>query len=225
LEIAKEINVRKLDGQARNLESLFSDYDSSAKVWKYAKSMDGAKSHAALMGLEGKAAQVYFAPWVTHVTPRFDDRSMQRIPVNWLAFAGRNSPIRKGGGHRVATDPVTAMLNYGYALGYAESRTACIATGLDPRIGMLHHGKSVNNAKRDSLALDILETLRPVIDAYVVGLVRSRVFSYRDFCEPYGYDPGTCRIVAPLTHEIAEASYAWSDVALETARLIVGMLR
>src|SRR5258707_4485388 len=105
------------------------------------------------------------------------------------------------------------MLNFAYTLGYSEARTACIASGLDPRLGFIHTDKT----GRDSLALDVLEALRPDIDRYILGLLghgqEARKFSRRDFTEPPRYAPGSCRITTILTHEIAEQSYAWSKLA------------
>ncbi len=49
-------------------------------------------------------------------------------------------------------------------------------------MGFIHYDK----IGRDSLALDILETIRPIIDSYVIGLLGSRAFTYRDFTESSG---------------------------------------
>ena len=147
-----------------------------------------------------------------------------RIPANWFTYERRKLSASKGNTHRHASDPVNAMLNYAYGLGYAEARTACIAHGLNPAIG-INHGDKLG---RDSLALDILEAIRPEIDAYVLGLTglghEPYPFTYRSFTEPHGYSPGTVRLVAPLTHVIAEASYAWESSAMGAAQTVVSIL-
>lgn len=219
LEIAREIQSRKLHGQAANIARLFSDPNIEARICQYAALLEQAPTVSDVMGLEGKAGNEYFRAWRS-LSPQWDDKSFARVPVHWLSFDGRGSRIKQRGTKYGATDPINALLNYAYTLGYAECRTACIANGLDPRIGFVHSDK----LGRDSLACDVLEMIRHHIDDYVISLIHSRVFTIKDFCEPYGYDPGTCRIVAPLTHEIAKASYAWQDHANDAARLVSQLL-
>src|SRR5205807_1993962 len=127
------------------------------------------------------AARDYFEAWVSHgVAVPWDSRSRVRIPANWLAFHRRKVGASRENTKRHATEPVAAMLNYAYTLGASEARTACISHGLNPVLGYCHADK----LGRDSLALDILETIRPVIDAYILGLLgigsEPRRFTYRD---------------------------------------------
>lgn len=56
------------------------------------------------------------------------------------------------------------MLNYLYALLESESRLAAAALGLDPGMGVLH----VDVQARDSLACDLMEPVRPQVDAFVL---------------------------------------------------------
>jgi CRISPR-associated protein Cas1 len=80
------------------------------------------------------------------------------------------------------------MLNYLYALLESESRLALAALGLDPGIGVLH----VDTQARDSLACDLVEPIRPQVDAYLLDwigrepLQREWFFEQRD---------GTCRLM------------------------------
>lgn len=68
---------------------------------------------------------------------------------------------------------------------------------LDPGMGVLHTDKP----HRDSLALDLLETLRPVLERDVLELLTTRNLRKQDFHETA---EGNCRLLAPLTHELAE---------------------
>ena len=53
----------------------------------------------------------------------------------------------------------------------SEARLAAAALGLDPGLGVLH----VDSGSRDSLALDLLEPVRPQVDSYLwIGLRASR---------------------------------------------------
>lgn len=231
LEVARELLTRKVSGQADNLLKLFNDANSAARLYNYAARMAESESisqrdhdTASLSELEGWAGRDYFASWSGKAIVTFDKKSASHIPANWTAYAGRSTQLVKGGKKYNASDPVNAMLNYAYALGFAECRAACIAYGLSPALGSIH----TDRTGRDSLALDVLEALRPEIDAYVLGLcgigAEPRIFSYRDFTEPYGYPAGTVRMVAPLTHEIAEASYSWQSLANETVSVIAGII-
>ncbi|MHB1853001.1 MAG: CRISPR-associated endonuclease Cas1, partial [Acidimicrobiales bacterium] len=56
------------------------------------------------------------------------------------------------------------------------------------------------------LALDVIEPLRPNVDAFVLALVAERMFAKRDFVER---SDGHVRIAAPLTHELAATMPTW----------------
>jgi CRISPR-associated endonuclease Cas1 len=173
-EVARELLTRKVNEQAGLLLKLFNDSNTAGRLYHYAERMaeSGAilqsnGDKASLSELEGWAARDYFATWVGKATVPFDARSLKRIPANWLAYLGRSSEIVGGGKKYNASDPVNAMLNYAYTLGYAECRRACVAHGLSPALGYIHADKP----GRDSLALDVLEAIRPDIDGYVLGLL------------------------------------------------------
>ena len=200
LEVSRIILTRKIGGQADNLLKLFSDSNISARLYKYAKDMQSATTADELNNLERFAAKDYFEAWAANgVAIPWDSRSLERIPSNWLSFQRRKIGATRQNTKRHAMEPVSAMLNYAYTLGAGEARTACISHGLNPTLGYFHADKP----GRDSLALDVLEAVRPEIDAYLLGLLgignEPRKFTYRDFCEPYDYPPGTVRLVAPLT--------------------------
>ncbi len=220
VEIVREIESRKLTGQSVNSSDLLHNREAALSISRYHDRVIAAETVKEMQELEGWAARDYFAAWSGAVAIQWDRQSVRLVPTNWLGYSGRGTLTNKSKHKQNASDPVNAILNYAYTLGYTECRIACISHGLDPRLGYLHSDKP----GRDSLALDILETIRPIIDAYVIGLVKSREFSHRQFSEPYGYVPGTCRLVAPLTHEIGEASYAWHEPASATVKVVKGIL-
>jgi CRISP-associated protein Cas1 len=227
LAIARELLQRKVRGQADNVLKYFGDHNGAAQLYQYAERMYDAtaitqreRDTASLSELEGWAARDYFSQWISHVTPQWAEQSLKRIPSNWLTYTGRSTKLVAGGRKYNASDPVNALLNYAYALGFTEARTACIGYGLNPALGYLHADKT----GRDSLALDVLEAIRPEIDARVIELVGRRVFTHRDFAEPHGLEPGTVRVVAPLTHEVAELSCAWQSIAVDAVRAVAGFL-
>jgi CRISPR-associated protein Cas1 len=62
-----------------------------------------------------------------------------------------------------------ALVNYGYAILETEATVVLQAHGFDPGIGILHTDKRYHG----SLASDLMEPLRPVLDGMVIELVRS----------------------------------------------------
>jgi CRISPR associated protein Cas1 len=120
------------------------------------------------------------------------------VPRHWHHYTVRRSPLtRSGHSPRNAADPINALLNYGYALAEAEARIAALTVGLDPGLGILH----TDQKHRDSLALDLLEALRPVVERHVLTLTTNRTFRATDFEETRD---GRCRLRQPLTHDVAE---------------------
>jgi CRISPR-associated protein Cas1 len=102
-----------------------------------------------LRGIEGAAAASYFRAYTTLFAPE-------------LAFTGRN--------RRPPRDPVNAVLSLGYTLLHHEAVRACYGAGLDPIIGYYHQ----LDFARESLASDLIEPLRPLVDQWVWMLFREQ---------------------------------------------------
>ncbi len=103
-----------------------------------------------LRGLEGEAARIYFSV--------FDDLIVAQ--KEGFHFAGRN--------RRPPTDPVNALLSFVYTLLAHDITGALESVGLDPYAGFLH----ADRPGRPSLALDLMEELRPVLaDRLVLTLI------------------------------------------------------
>jgi CRISPR-associated protein Cas1 len=110
-----------------------------------------------LMGKEGEAAQVYFGVF-DHLIRQPDfifDTRLRRPP----------------------TDPINALLSFCYTLLTHDCRSALETTGLDPASGFLHQLRS----GRPSLALDLAEEFRPMIDRFVLSLINKRQLVQKDF--------------------------------------------
>lgn len=113
-----------------------------------------------LRGLEGEAAQYYFAV--------FDH--MIRTDSAELRFNGRN--------RRPPTDPVNALLSFLYTLTTHDCRSALETVGLDPAVGFLHRDRP----GRPSLALDLVEEFRPLLaDRLALSLLNRKQLSERHF--------------------------------------------
>jgi CRISPR associated protein Cas1 len=94
------------------------------------------------------------------------------------------------------------LLNLGYSLGELEARLACLTMGLDPGLGVLH----TDQAARDSLALDILEGIRPDIDRWVLETVETHTFRKADF---YETRRGVFRVGTDLARAMTETLPTW----------------
>jgi CRISPR-associated protein Cas1 len=107
------------------------------------------RSLESLLGVEGTAARIYFS--------RFG--SVLHGDAEGFDFESRN--------RRPARDPVNAVLSFVYALLLRDVVIALHAAGLDPYVGLLHQPRF----GRPSLALDLMEELRPLIGDSTVMLV------------------------------------------------------
>lgn len=106
-----------------------------------------ATSINSLSGLEGQVAAAWFA-LLAEALPQW-------------GFHGRNrQPPR---------DPVNALLSLGYTLMLGEVRHAVLQAGFDPALGFLHQ----DYPGRESLPLDVLETFRAIVDAFVLGWLQN----------------------------------------------------
>ena len=147
----------------------------------------------------------------TQPRPIIGEEEADQVPEHWRTFGARSSPLT--GSPRSAANPANAMLNYLYAILEAEARIALLMVGLDPGLGVLH----ADLKARDSLALDLMEAVRPRVDTYVLGLLRSHTFAARDFFETR---QGVCRVLPPLTHLLAETAPTWAKAVAPHAERI-----
>ena len=168
---------------------------------------------------EAMAAAAYWSAWA-QVPVRLARRDVGRVPEAWLTFGARTSPLTAS--PRLAVNPANAVLGYLYAILEAEARLACLAVGLDPGLGVLH----ADQKARDSLALDVVEPVRPLVDRFALQVLTHRAFRAADFVET---PQGACRVLAPLSHELAATMLDWrahvGAVAERVAALLVGAPR
>ncbi len=220
VDLARYLLRRKISGQADVAETSLGQPLVAHRLREVAEHVDTADL-VHTRELEAQASNTYFAAW-SSVECRFAARDADRVPQAWHRFAVRRSPINRGRSPRNAADPINALLNYSYALVETECRLAAIAVGLDPGIGISHTDKKA----RDSLVLDLLEPVRPIVETAVLRLVHHRFFRASDFHETA---QGACRLLPPLTHELSEhmPTYAraiapspstWHTVWLRAAR-------
>ena len=97
---------------------------------------------------EAQAARVFWSAWLAD-----DERTQQRSPFR------RNAD---------GEDEINVLLNYGYSILRAAVARAIVMAGLHPAFGLQH----CNRSNLFCLADDLMEPLRPLVDARVRELVR-----------------------------------------------------
>jgi CRISPR-associated endonuclease Cas1 len=201
LEIAKSLIRRKLTGQLAILRDRFPVAEAEIEAISVSiQALQTADDVVGLRSLEADGANSYWNAWRT-IELRFARKDKPRIPAHWRNFPSRRSWIA-GTGPRSAGCGANALLNLGYALGELEARLACLTMGLDPGLGVLH----ADHAARDSLALDVLEAIRPDIDRWVLSVVETHSFRKTDF---YETRRGVFRVGTDLARATAETLSTW----------------
>lgn len=113
-----------------------------------------------LRGFEGEAASIYFGV--------FDELILQQKKD--FFFKNRNK--------RPPTDNTNALLSFFYSLLTNMLTSALEAVGLDPYVGFLH----TDRPGRASLALDLIEELRPILaDRFVISLINKKIVNGKMF--------------------------------------------
>jgi hypothetical protein len=192
-------------GQGKLVLRRFGDSVTAETIGDLALATEGVETIEALRQLEASAAALYFGAWSgrAECAPRFAAKDLRRIPPHWSRYEGRRSVLASAASNRKAERPVNAMLNYLYSLVEAEAILACQAVGLDPGLGIVH----ADAKGRQSLALDLMEPVRPEVDGFVLDMVERRTFRKAEFTET---SDGHVRLLAPLTHELAETMPQWA---------------
>ena len=170
-----------------------------------------------LRGIEGEAAARYFSV--------LDELILQQKAD--FFFHGRNK--------RPPLDNMNAMLSFVYTLLAHDVAAALQAVGLDPYVGFLHRDRP----GRISLALDMMEELRPVLaDRFVLNLVNLKQvspggFDVRENGAVMMDDHTRKAILAAwqskkqemITHPFLEEKMAWGLVPHAQAMLLARFLR
>ncbi|GGG94750.1 MAG TPA: subtype I-C CRISPR-associated endonuclease Cas1 [Oceanicaulis sp.] len=113
-----------------------------------------------LRGHEGEAGNAYFGAF------------------NAMLHAGGDAFSFNGRSRRPPLDRVNALLSFLYAMLGHDCRSALEGVGLDPQVGLLH----ADRPGRASLALDLMEELRPVLaDRLALTLINRGQVKARDF--------------------------------------------
>src|SRR5271166_4538644 len=200
LSIAKELIHQKLVAQEQVLIKYF-PHTKASDVFLHAHNQHAkSKSSDEIRLWESQAAKVYWGAW-RDLSVTFPKIDVSRVPEHWKLFGSRISPITSS--PRLAVNPGNAALNFLYSLLEAESRLALAALGLDPGIGVLHNDLRT----RDSLACDLMEPIRPKVDAYLLDWLQRSPVKREWFFEQRN---GNCRLMSSLAIQLSETSDIWA---------------
>jgi CRISPR-associated protein Cas1 len=169
-QIAKNMVYGKVYNSRWSIERTIRDHslrvnsetliNASEMLKRALSSIPQAETLESLRGLEGEAASVYFSAMDEMILNNKSD----------FFFRSRN--------RRPPLDRVNAMLSFSYALLTNDCASALESAGLDSFVGFLHRDRP----GRSSLALDLMEELRPCCaDRFVISLINNRIIKPDNF--------------------------------------------
>ena len=199
LRIARELINQKLLGQEQVARHKLLDTSTAETIASFKAELPKADSIATIRLIESQAARLYWSTWST-LPINFPKYDLKRIPLHWREFGARVSALT--GSPRLACNPPNAILNYLYSLLEAEARLAAVAMGLDAGLGVLH----TDTTARDSLACDLMEPIRPQVDAYLLDWITRQPLNRQWFFEERD---GNCRLMAPFAARLSETAPTW----------------
>ena len=218
LELAREFVSAKIANQATMLRRHGDAPDAVARLRTLQRRARAAGSVAALFGVEGDAAAVYFRSFATMFTSKARD-------MGAIDFTTRT--------RRPARDPVNAALNFCYGLLVGDILRAVVACGLDPHAGFLHSSER----NKPALVLDLCEEFRaPVADSVVLGALNNGELKVSSFSDVLGVvnlrEAGRRALISAyerrvrttFRHPLFGYSLTWRRAMEVQARLVLGVI-
>ncbi len=189
ISIAKKFIEAKFDKSQVILDYLKQrypsiEYDFSEDNEKLKK----AKTIKEIMGMEGGVAWKYWNEFSKAIPEKYD-------------FCSRIDQYRRP---VTAGDMVNVMLNYGYALLEAECLRAINTVGLDAHVGFLHE----MNPSKNSLAYDLQEPFRFLVDLAVINLIETEKIDTKDFIRTESY---SLRLKPSGAKKVTEVFQNWMN--------------
>ena len=164
--LGKIANCRVVIERARRDHAMLVDTDALGKVSDWLKEtlkvIQTCTNTGELMGFEGSAAKVYFGIFDQLILQQQEDFSFNERT--------RRPPL----------DKMNSVLSYLYTMLTYDVASALEVVGLDPYVGFLHRDRP----GRPSLALDLMEELRPVFaDRLALTLVNRKQIAGKGFVQ------------------------------------------
>jgi CRISPR-associated protein Cas1 len=203
LGLAKRLVVAKVKGHEKTLswmarQAVLPGLEEYAHTERMSLSaIQAAGDIDGLRLAEAVAADIYFDAWRgVPISFQKPGSGCVDVPARWREWRSRQS--LRTGTNRDATDPLNALLNFGYAIAAAETPVACRAGSLEPTLAVIHADRD----GRASFIYDLMEPLRPIVDGMMLEMVAERSFRInRDFIL---LGQGVCRLGVQLAAEVGK---------------------
>lgn len=162
--LGKISNCRKVIDRAVRDHAMLVDVTALTSASNFLRetlnAISSSHSVSDLMGFEGSAAKIYFSVF------------------NHLILQQRDEFFFKERSRRPPLDNMNSLLSFLYTLLVNDVTSALEGVGLDPYVGFLHQDRP----GRPSLALDLMEELRPVFaDRLALSLVNRKQITAKGF--------------------------------------------
>lgn len=161
LDFSRQVVMAKLNNQAvilrgRDIEAVTDDI-------KSIRALEKACAHVGdideLLGHEGRGAAFYFSAFGKLIGPEWNFSKRIKYPP---------------------TDPVNALLSFGYSMLYYRLSATLHIAGLNPALGLFHQPRGNYHA----LAADLQEEFRHLVDSLTLRMIRKREILSDDFVLP-----------------------------------------
>jgi CRISPR-associated endonuclease Cas1 len=209
LDAMRHLAAAKLERQAARVEQLphlwpakpnggEGQVEAGPVIRRQLSRLGACTTHAELRACEAVAGRWYWQT-LAGLPVTFDREWRKVVPDHWHIAGARTSAPSGFKSSRKAATPFHALVNYAYAILETEATITLQAQGFDPGMGILHTDKRY----RSSLAHDLMEPLRPVVDGFVIDLLQNQALARGDV---YETREGVCRLGPPLARRLA----AWA---------------
>lgn len=219
----KEINFEKIKNtfskefEDFNLKKEKINNSKNEKIRKNKINMEKSdlkKKISDLMMYEGRIASAYWSELsgiFNKIAPEFNFQSRKNLSYSW---------------NMNASDPINALLNYGYAILEGMTRKCINSVGLDPSIGFLHEIAP----SKYPLVYDFQELFRHVVDYSVIQILESGL-KKSDFITTENYHirlkPNTAKLLIGKIKENFNRRYEFNkkqhtleNIMFENARIL-----
>ena len=212
--LIRDLIDRKLIAQERVARDVLGNASAVNAITAARERLPAAETTDDIRLVEAQAAMAYWSCWRA-LPVMFPKNDLSRVPEHWRTFGARQSPLT--GSPRLSVNPPNAMLNYLYAVLESEARLAAAALGLDPGLGLMH----ADTNTRDSLACDLMEPIRPQVDAYVLNWLTRGPLRRQWFFEQRN---GSCRLMGSFAEGLSETALTWGRAVAPIAERVAKAL-
>jgi CRISPR-associated endonuclease Cas1 len=199
IQLAIELITKKLAGQEKVARERLHNLVVAESIAKLRSGLPAVRRLEAVLSIEASAALAYWSAW-SNLEIQYPRIDLRRVPDHWQTFGARVSPLT--GSPRLAVNPPNCILNFCYAILESEARLAAAELGLDPGLGVLHK----DTPNRDSLACDLMEPVRPLVDAYLFDWMNRGPLRREWFFEQPN---GNCRLMGSFAAQLSETAATW----------------